>query len=442
MSSGSAPKLVNGENRKENVVHGYEHGDRKEDESGAAGSTASSIVVLAGSAGNAAAIAAGAGTTASSAASNAGSDGGGGGDDNGGNGRPADSSGNGDSGSNSGCCVTGLTAGGVVGSVEFRDVNSEPETPEEDHEAFDEQGEDGDELSDTEYRVPCTGTCCVEAPIVLSLAAASNAADATSAAASIIEHDDRTTAAVSAVDCYEDDEEEDREEEDDGNMVAAMNEHLSTTSATSGVRSNTASTASSAGNPAANQNNSCPRNEFENVDEDGKPAAGILSFPCDFDHMYASMTDGGAPAAATATSTLGVSPLRGNEPRQNDLTEVKHLKELLLLHLDLIQQQSEQIVTKDKLLAALRQENETVLFSLPPLESPAAVLSLSSHSDPPLILGYRLPAAASSLSRETRIPKHPRLCSHVSTYAPLPPPRGGSVFPVLVSCPCHWSPEP
>lgn len=106
--------------------------------------------------------------------------------------------------------------------------------------------------------------------------------------------------------------------------------------------------------------------DFQEVDGDGKSttttaaaATGILSFPCDFDHMYASMTDGAAPAAATATA-LGVSPLRGNEPRHNDLTEVKHLKELLLLHLDLIQQQSEQIVTKDKLLAALRQENETV----------------------------------------------------------------------------------
>lgn len=105
--------------------------------------------------------------------------------------------------------------------------------------------------------------------------------------------------------------------------------------------------------------------EFQEVDgDDSKTTAGvgILSFSCEFDHMYASMTDGGAPtaAAATAATALGVSPLRGNEPRQNDLTEVKHLKELLLLHLDLIQQQSEQIVTKDKLLAALRQENETV----------------------------------------------------------------------------------
>ena len=129
------------------------------------------------------------------------------------------------------------------------------------------------------------------------------------------------------------------------NMVAAMNEHLSSSSTTNSART------------SAVQNH-----EYQSPTETSKSAAagGILSFPCDFDHMYASMTDGGTPAAATATSALGVSPLRGNEARHNDLTEVKHLKELLLLHLDLIQQQSEQIVTKDKLLAALRQENETV----------------------------------------------------------------------------------
>lgn len=52
MSSGSASKLVNGENKKENV-HGYEYGNRKENESGAAGSTAFSIVALAGDTSNA-----------------------------------------------------------------------------------------------------------------------------------------------------------------------------------------------------------------------------------------------------------------------------------------------------------------------------------------------------------------------------------------------------
>ncbi|KAK7863226.1 hypothetical protein R5R35_001440 [Gryllus longicercus] len=79
-----------------------------------------------------------------------------------------------------------------------------------------------------------------------------------------------------------------------------------------------------------------PMDSFNSQDS----KAGIMTYSCDFDHMYASLTDGG---------TL-----------QKDSAEVKKLKELLLLHLDLIQQQSEQLMTKDKQLAALRQENETL----------------------------------------------------------------------------------
>lgn len=63
-------------------------------------------------------------------------------------------------------------------------------------------------------------------------------------------------------------------------------------------------------------------------------------YSCDFDHMYASVND----LSCTASQ----------------VKEAKHLKELLLLHLDLIQQQSEQIVTKDKQIAALKQDYETV----------------------------------------------------------------------------------
>ncbi|XP_054001942.1 serine-rich adhesin for platelets-like [Hylaeus anthracinus] len=375
MSSGSVSKLVNGENKKENV-HGYEYGNRKENESGAAGSTGSSIVVLAGDTSNGPTIVATActGTTASNTTSNAGS-----GSDNSDSGCSADSSGNGDSGSNSGVCVTGLTAGGVVGSVEFRDVNSDLKTAEN-LETIRDQRETNDEteFSETEVR-DLYSRCCIETPIVTltTTTTTTNTTDTTT----IIDHDEPTTTAVSATSCYEEDEEEDNEEEDDDNMVAAMNEHLSTTSATSGVRSTTVSTTSTTVNSVINQNNSCSRNEFQNVGENGKPAAGILSFPCDFDHMYASMTDGGAPAVATATSALGVSPLRGNEPRQNDFTEVKHLKELLLLHLDLIQQQSEQIVTKDKLLAALRQENETLKLRLERMDRRVNLQKLRSESN-------------------------------------------------------------
>lgn len=67
-------------------------------------------------------------------------------------------------------------------------------------------------------------------------------------------------------------------------------------------------------------------------------------YSCDFDHMYASVND------ISCT------------PNQSKDKETKHLKELLLLHLDLIQQQSEQIVTKDKQIAALKQDYETVLI--------------------------------------------------------------------------------
>lgn len=43
----------------------------------------------------------------------------------------------------------------------------------------------------------------------------------------------------------------------------------------------------------------------------------------------------------------------------------KKLKDLLLFHLDLIQQQNEQINKKDKLYNALKQENDTVsLFTI------------------------------------------------------------------------------
>ncbi|KAJ8687561.1 hypothetical protein QAD02_023355 [Eretmocerus hayati] len=154
------------------------------------------------------------------------------------------------------------------------------------------------------------------------------------------------------------------------NMVAAMNEHLLPSSATHSIRS----TANSVRDKVKDHNQD--KEESGAAAEESK--VGLLSFSCDFDHMYASMTDGGTPV--TATLALGVSPLRGNEARQNDVTEVKHLKELLLLHLDLIQQQSEQIVTKDKLLAALRQENETLKLRLERMDRRVNLQKLRSDS--------------------------------------------------------------
>ena len=65
---------------------------------------------------------------------------------------------------------------------------------------------------------------------------------------------------------------------------------------------------------------------------------GVVSFPCDFDHMYASMSDGMVSS--------------------KDKSEYTHLKEICLQHLDLIQQQSEIIAKQEKQIQSLRLEKE------------------------------------------------------------------------------------
>lgn len=64
----------------------------------------------------------------------------------------------------------------------------------------------------------------------------------------------------------------------------------------------------------------------------------IAAMAVEFDHMY-----------------LGCSETKASIGKD---IEVQHLKDLLLLHLDLIQQQAEQLVAKDKLIKSLRDENE------------------------------------------------------------------------------------
>lgn len=67
-----------------------------------------------------------------------------------------------------------------------------------------------------------------------------------------------------------------------------------------------------------------------------------------YDHMYASNTADG----------VDLNPADPN--CQNTESEVKFLKEWLLLHLDLIQQQNDEILNKDKIIFNLKQENEMV----------------------------------------------------------------------------------
>ncbi|KAF4531997.1 hypothetical protein B566_EDAN006542 [Ephemera danica] len=90
-------------------------------------------------------------------------------------------------------------------------------------------------------------------------------------------------------------------------------------------------------------------------------------FPCDFDHMYASMAEHDSAAV---------------------VMEVRQLKELLLCHLDLIQQQSEQLVNKDKQLQNLRQENEMLRQRLERMDRRVTLHHNKRQSgDPPTVGG-------------------------------------------------------
>ncbi|XP_026280477.1 male-specific lethal 1 homolog isoform X1 [Frankliniella occidentalis] len=80
----------------------------------------------------------------------------------------------------------------------------------------------------------------------------------------------------------------------------------------------------------------CTRSMENYTSQDSK--VGIVSFPCDFDHMYASMSEGMVSS--------------------KEKNEYKHLKEICLQHLDLIQQQSELIAKQEKQIQTLRQEKE------------------------------------------------------------------------------------
>ncbi|CAH2214343.1 jg22518 [Pararge aegeria aegeria] len=99
---------------------------------------------------------------------------------------------------------------------------------------------------------------------------------------------------------------------------------------------------------------------------------GLLSFP--FDHIYAchSQTTDRRQALQLEKeieiSAHCVTEDNHTSPEFNRLTEQiivaenqnKKLKDLLIYHLDLIQQQNELITKRDKLFLALKQENDAV----------------------------------------------------------------------------------
>lgn len=98
-------------------------------------------------------------------------------------------------------------------------------------------------------------------------------------------------------------------------------------------------------------NNAKLLNSPENVDYfssriNNSESKDTLNFS--YEHMYASNTENGELDATTAGNC------------QTAESEVKFLKEWLLLHLDLIQQQNDEILNKEKAILYLQQENEMV----------------------------------------------------------------------------------
>lgn len=73
------------------------------------------------------------------------------------------------------------------------------------------------------------------------------------------------------------------------------------------------------------------------------------------DHLYCHPNEGNQNAASQYRGNSGTA---GATDMVTVLKEIKQLKAMLLLHLDLIQEQSDQLMSKDKVLASLRKENE------------------------------------------------------------------------------------
>lgn len=81
------------------------------------------------------------------------------------------------------------------------------------------------------------------------------------------------------------------------------------------------------------------------------------------DHLYCHPNDKKTQQPVTPF-LRGATAATGGPPPGTDmgavLKEIKHLKAMLLLHLDLIQEQSDQLMSKDKLVTTLRKENEVL----------------------------------------------------------------------------------
>lgn len=87
-------------------------------------------------------------------------------------------------------------------------------------------------------------------------------------------------------------------------------------------------------------------NYFTDITLNNSEKKDSLNFS--YEHMYASNTENGELIPTNVSNC------------QTAESEVKFLKEWLLLHLDLIQQQNDEILNKEKAILYLQQENEMV----------------------------------------------------------------------------------
>lgn len=145
------------------------------------------------------------------------------------------------------------------------------------------------------------------------------------------------------------------------------------------------------GNPASGGSTGATSNKQPPLANRKVLSADLSNY--NLDHLYCHSNDKKTNQSPASPFGKGASTAStGGLPPTTDmgavLKEIKQLKAMLLLHLDLIQEQSDQLASKDKLVLSLRKENESLRLRVaeltmapsPSSTSPATNSSSSSAS--------------------------------------------------------------
>ncbi|KAL1116875.1 hypothetical protein AAG570_005344 [Ranatra chinensis] len=116
-------------------------------------------------------------------------------------------------------------------------------------------------------------------------------------------------------------------------------------------------------------------------------------------------------------------------PRYDKGLEIPRMKELLLIHLDFIQQQSEQLTTKDKQISDLRRENEMLKLRIDRMERRVALQKNRSSSSSASGGGGSVAVVENgvSLAYDQSDPRLPHSCYPGSSGASSPVLGGGDL---------------